>query len=111
MMNNPLTRRSPKLTGSRNPSDLQLLIMIGTRDNKLTFDLLRLGLVKLLVLKNLVLHSMSSWIPHSTSLHLKRIIAVTILTIMKKYDYGHLEEIEVRRDDQKLYKFREGDFP
>ncbi|GJW03627.1 hypothetical protein Tco_1562483 [Tanacetum coccineum] len=82
--------------------------MIGTRDNKLTFDLLRLGLVKLLVLKNLVLHSMSSSIPHSTSLHLKRIIAVTRLTIMKKYDYGHLEEIEVRRDDQKLYKFREG---
>ncbi|GJX57647.1 hypothetical protein Tco_0287544 [Tanacetum coccineum] len=41
----------------------------------------------------------------------KRIIAVTILIIIKKYDYGHLEEIEVRRDDQKLYKFREGDFP
>ncbi|GJY75705.1 hypothetical protein Tco_0480821 [Tanacetum coccineum] len=41
----------------------------------------------------------------------KRIIAVTRLTIIKKYDYGHLEEIEVRRDDQKLYKFREGDFP
>ncbi|GJT11032.1 hypothetical protein Tco_0858074 [Tanacetum coccineum] len=41
----------------------------------------------------------------------KRIIAVTRLTIMKKYDYGHLEEIEVRREDQKLYKFREGDFP
>ncbi|GJR76012.1 hypothetical protein Tco_0088377 [Tanacetum coccineum] len=41
----------------------------------------------------------------------KRIIAVTRLSIMKKYDYGHLEEIEVRREDQKLYKFREGDFP
>ncbi|GKF79626.1 hypothetical protein Tco_0235194, partial [Tanacetum coccineum] len=40
----------------------------------------------------------------------KRITAVTRLTIMKKYDYGHLEETEVRRDDQKLYKFREGDF-
>ncbi|GJX08655.1 hypothetical protein Tco_0196587 [Tanacetum coccineum] len=40
----------------------------------------------------------------------KRIITVTRLTIMKKYDYGHLEEIEVRREDQKLYKFREGDF-
>ncbi|GJS23475.1 hypothetical protein Tco_0452107 [Tanacetum coccineum] len=38
----------------------------------------------------------------------ERIIAVTRLTIMKKYDYGHLEEIEVRREDQKLYKFREG---
>ncbi|GJZ85735.1 hypothetical protein Tco_0651074 [Tanacetum coccineum] len=30
---------------------------------------------------------------------------------MKKYDYDHLEEIEIHRDDQKLYKFREGDFP
>nr|GEZ47874.1 hypothetical protein [Tanacetum cinerariifolium] len=29
---------------------------------------------------------------------------------VQKYDYGHLEEIEVRRDDQKLYTFRECDF-
>ncbi|GKD06585.1 hypothetical protein Tco_1181559 [Tanacetum coccineum] len=43
MMNNSLTRRLPKLTGSRNSSDLQLLILIGVRDNKLTFDLLRPG--------------------------------------------------------------------
>ncbi|GJT47952.1 hypothetical protein Tco_0974109 [Tanacetum coccineum] len=43
MMNNPLTRRLPKPTGSRNPSDLQLLILIGVRDNMLTFDLLRHG--------------------------------------------------------------------
>nr|GEY20248.1 hypothetical protein [Tanacetum cinerariifolium] len=35
---------------------------------------------------------------------------VTRLRIMKKYDYCHLEEIEVRRDDQKLYMFKEGDF-
>nr|GEY06563.1 hypothetical protein [Tanacetum cinerariifolium] len=34
-------------------------------------------------------------------------LRVTRLTIMKKYDYGHLEEIEVRREDQQLYKFRE----
>nr|GEX58753.1 hypothetical protein [Tanacetum cinerariifolium] len=40
----------------------------------------------------------------------RRIIAVTRLKIMKKYDYGHLEEIEVRRDDQQLYTFKEGDF-
>nr|GEV09578.1 retrotransposon protein, putative, unclassified [Tanacetum cinerariifolium] len=40
----------------------------------------------------------------------RRIIAVTRLTIIKKYDYGHLEEIEVRRDDQQLYTFKEGDF-
>nr|GEU57927.1 hypothetical protein [Tanacetum cinerariifolium] len=38
----------------------------------------------------------------------RRIIAVTRLKIMKMYDYSHLEEIEVRRDNQKLYTFREG---
>nr|GFB33120.1 hypothetical protein [Tanacetum cinerariifolium] len=42
---------------------------------------------------------------------MKRFIAVTRLLIMKKYDYGHFEEIEVRQEDQKLYKFREGNFP
>ncbi|GKB80329.1 hypothetical protein Tco_0947224 [Tanacetum coccineum] len=40
----------------------------------------------------------------------RRIIAITRLKIMKKYAYGHLEEIEVRRDDQKLYMFKEADF-
>ncbi|GKC11202.1 hypothetical protein Tco_1007984, partial [Tanacetum coccineum] len=30
---------------------------------------------------------------------------------MKWYDYGYLKEIEVRRKDQQLYKFKEGDFP
>ncbi|GJT70860.1 hypothetical protein Tco_1030146 [Tanacetum coccineum] len=30
---------------------------------------------------------------------------------MKWYDYGYLEEIEVRREDQSLHKFKEGDFP
>ncbi|GJU31835.1 hypothetical protein Tco_1175424 [Tanacetum coccineum] len=44
---------------------------------------------------------------HNPEGELKRIIAVTRLMIMKKYDYGHLEETEVRRDDQKLYTFRE----
>nr|GEY37016.1 hypothetical protein [Tanacetum cinerariifolium] len=41
----------------------------------------------------------------------KRIITVTSLKIMKWYDYGHLDEIEVRREDQQLYKFKEVDFP
>nr|GEW39788.1 hypothetical protein [Tanacetum cinerariifolium] len=30
---------------------------------------------------------------------------------MRWYDYGYLEEIVVRRDDNMLYKFKEGDFP
>ncbi|GJX17007.1 hypothetical protein Tco_0217839 [Tanacetum coccineum] len=40
----------------------------------------------------------------------KRIIAVTRVKVMKWYDYVYLEEVIVRRDDQKLYKFMEGDF-
>ncbi|GJU81102.1 hypothetical protein Tco_1283467 [Tanacetum coccineum] len=32
---------------------------------------------------------------------------VTRLKIMKKYDYGHLDEIEVCREDQQLYTFKE----
>ncbi|GJX72772.1 hypothetical protein Tco_0309943 [Tanacetum coccineum] len=39
-----------------------------------------------------------------------KIIAVISLKIMKFYGYSHLEEITVRRQDDKLYKFREGDF-
>ncbi|GJV15825.1 putative reverse transcriptase domain-containing protein [Tanacetum coccineum] len=33
----------------------------------------------------------------------RRIIAATRLKIMKMYDYGHLDEIEVRRDDQQIH--------
>ncbi|GKC75921.1 hypothetical protein Tco_1126695 [Tanacetum coccineum] len=39
-----------------------------------------------------------------------RIIVVISLKIMKFYGYSHFEEITVRRQDDKLYKFREGDF-
>ncbi|GJV42077.1 hypothetical protein Tco_1420517 [Tanacetum coccineum] len=39
------------------------------------------------------------------------IIAVTKVKVMEWYDYGYLEEIEVRREDQQLCKFKEGDFP
>nr|GEV29493.1 hypothetical protein [Tanacetum cinerariifolium] len=39
-----------------------------------------------------------------------RIIAVTSLNIMKYFSYSHLEEIIVQRQDDQLYKFREGDF-
>ncbi|GJX15920.1 hypothetical protein Tco_0216752 [Tanacetum coccineum] len=41
----------------------------------------------------------------------KRIIAVTHVKVMKWYGYGYLEEIIVRREDQTLHKFKEGDFP
>ncbi|GKE86457.1 hypothetical protein Tco_1560199, partial [Tanacetum coccineum] len=40
----------------------------------------------------------------------RRILAVTNVKVNIWYGYGHLEEIEVRRSDQQLYKFMEGDF-
>ncbi|GJX30697.1 hypothetical protein Tco_0240552 [Tanacetum coccineum] len=39
-----------------------------------------------------------------------RIIAVTKLQIVEWHNYKHLDWITVRRDDDKLYKFKEGDF-
>nr|GFD34902.1 hypothetical protein [Tanacetum cinerariifolium] len=39
-----------------------------------------------------------------------RIIVVTELQIMKWHDYKHLDWISVRRDDDQIYKFKEGDF-
>nr|GFB62770.1 hypothetical protein [Tanacetum cinerariifolium] len=40
----------------------------------------------------------------------RRIIAVTDLKIVEWHNYKHLDWIKVRRDDDKLYKFKEGDF-
>nr|GEX48083.1 hypothetical protein [Tanacetum cinerariifolium] len=40
----------------------------------------------------------------------RRIIAVTELKIIEWHSYKHLDWITVRRDDDKLYKFKEGDF-
>nr|GFC21566.1 hypothetical protein [Tanacetum cinerariifolium] len=39
-----------------------------------------------------------------------RIIVVTELKIVEWHNYEHLDWITVRRDDDKLYKFKEGDF-
>ncbi|GJZ92185.1 hypothetical protein Tco_0664250 [Tanacetum coccineum] len=41
----------------------------------------------------------------------KCILAVTRVEIMRKHGYGYLREIEVRRADNDLYTFKEGDFP
>ncbi|GKF91748.1 hypothetical protein Tco_0275449 [Tanacetum coccineum] len=41
----------------------------------------------------------------------KRILSVTNVTVDEWYGYGYLKEIVVRRADQKLYKFIEGDLP
>nr|GEU33844.1 hypothetical protein [Tanacetum cinerariifolium] len=40
----------------------------------------------------------------------RKIITVTKLQIVEWHDYKHLDWITVRRDDDKLYKFKEGDF-
>nr|GEZ28525.1 hypothetical protein [Tanacetum cinerariifolium] len=40
----------------------------------------------------------------------RRIVAVTDLKIVKWHNYKHLDWISVRRDDDKIYKFKEGDF-
>ncbi|GKE51567.1 hypothetical protein Tco_1486723 [Tanacetum coccineum] len=39
-----------------------------------------------------------------------RIIGIKKLTIVEWYNYKHLEWITVRRDDDKLYTFKEGDY-
>ncbi|GKD83086.1 hypothetical protein Tco_1349925 [Tanacetum coccineum] len=41
----------------------------------------------------------------------KCILAVTRVEVMQKHRYGYLREIEVRRADNDLYTFKEGDFP
>ncbi|GJT61575.1 hypothetical protein Tco_1005108 [Tanacetum coccineum] len=55
------------------------------------------------------------WSPVKKSPHdvysKRRIIVVTSVKVMRWYDYGYLEEIIIRRDDNVLYKFKEGDFP
>nr|GFC94223.1 hypothetical protein [Tanacetum cinerariifolium] len=40
----------------------------------------------------------------------RRIIAVTELKIVEWHNYKHLDWISVRRDDDKIYKFKEGNF-
>nr|GEU98689.1 hypothetical protein [Tanacetum cinerariifolium] len=40
----------------------------------------------------------------------RRIIAITELKIVEWHSYKHLDWITVRRDDDKLYKFKEGNF-
>ncbi|GJW06165.1 hypothetical protein Tco_1568588 [Tanacetum coccineum] len=40
----------------------------------------------------------------------RRIIVVTMFEIVDWHNYKHLDWITIRRDDDKLYKFKEGDF-
>ncbi|GKC77138.1 hypothetical protein Tco_1127912 [Tanacetum coccineum] len=40
----------------------------------------------------------------------KAILGVKSVSVKKLHEYGHLEEIGVKRSDQQIYKFKEGDF-
>ncbi|GJU70584.1 hypothetical protein Tco_1256843 [Tanacetum coccineum] len=40
----------------------------------------------------------------------RAILGVKSVSVKKLHGYGHLEEIVVKRSDQQLYKFKEGDF-
>ncbi|GJU34431.1 retrotransposon protein, putative, ty3-gypsy subclass [Tanacetum coccineum] len=40
----------------------------------------------------------------------KRILSIISVKVNEWYEYGHLDEIVVKRADQKLYTFKEGDF-
>ncbi|GJX98548.1 hypothetical protein Tco_0355567 [Tanacetum coccineum] len=40
----------------------------------------------------------------------RAILGVKSVSVKKLHRYGHLEEIVVKRSDQQLYKFKEGDF-
>nr|GEU95975.1 hypothetical protein [Tanacetum cinerariifolium] len=42
---------------------------------------------------------------------MKRILTVTHVEVMRKHWYGYLQEIIVKRADNDLYRFKEGDFP
>ncbi|GKC32416.1 hypothetical protein Tco_1039710 [Tanacetum coccineum] len=62
-------------------------------------------------LKRQIFYGYASNLESSYDVHSRHmIITVTSLKIMKWYGYSHLEEIIIRRQDDKLYKFREGDF-
>ncbi|GKE01491.1 hypothetical protein Tco_1389474, partial [Tanacetum coccineum] len=41
----------------------------------------------------------------------KCILAVTQVEVMRKHVYGYLKEVVVRKADNDLYRFKEGDFP
>ncbi|GJT56330.1 retrovirus-related pol polyprotein from transposon TNT 1-94 [Tanacetum coccineum] len=64
------------------------------------------------------LPGMKTWVPthldrqsREKNIVTKRILVVTHVKVMRKHRYGYLEEIVVRRADNVLYRFKEGDFP
>nr|GEV36672.1 hypothetical protein [Tanacetum cinerariifolium] len=62
-------------------------------------------------IKDLLLRTMWSQVEYARDVYSKRrIVAITELQIVEWHNYKHLDWIIIRRDDDKLYKFKEGDF-
>ncbi|GKA41524.1 hypothetical protein Tco_0734184 [Tanacetum coccineum] len=62
-------------------------------------------------IEDLVPNRMWSQVESGRDVYSKRkIIAVTKLEIVEWHNYKHLDWITVRRDDDKMHKFKEGDF-
>nr|GEY14122.1 hypothetical protein [Tanacetum cinerariifolium] len=53
---------------------------------------------------------MKSLIEDENAMDKGKIVNVVSVSVKKLHGYGHLEEIEVRRADRQVYKFKEGDF-
>nr|GEV60285.1 retrovirus-related Pol polyprotein from transposon TNT 1-94 [Tanacetum cinerariifolium] len=94
------------LTGFRNKQNLQLLIVLGTRLFRLLMDGISHWGRKRQHFYGFTVNMKSTRDVYSK----RRIIAVTELQIIEWHNYKHLDWITVRRDDDKLYKFKEGDF-
>ncbi|GJV59894.1 hypothetical protein Tco_1465994 [Tanacetum coccineum] len=68
-------------------------IYIGTKNDINSMDLLQQGIAR-----------------SSTTICMNPVLFFTKLQIVRWRNYKHLDWITVRRDDDKLYKFKEGDF-
>nr|GEV42906.1 hypothetical protein [Tanacetum cinerariifolium] len=77
---------------------------------QLMMDLLKIGLAAKYDLQGIKDIVPTIWNPIKVTYE-KHDALVTSVKVNKWCGYGHLEEIEIRRADQKLYKFMEGDFP
>ncbi|GKD91662.1 hypothetical protein Tco_1367169 [Tanacetum coccineum] len=53
---------------------------------------------------------MTKMLKKESSTRVKDVNCSTDLSVKNLHGYGHLEEIVVKRSDQQLYKFKEGDF-
>ncbi|GKB12431.1 hypothetical protein Tco_0846354, partial [Tanacetum coccineum] len=97
------------------PIDFSAYIMNGLKITNLTQETLLGPAFRLL--KGTRIEDMvpNIWTPGLESRHdvysTKRILVVTLVEVMRKHGYVYLKEIVVRRADNDLYTFKEGDFP